>query len=115
MEQLKQARETSEAEHATMLEILQTKAEELLRREEEGKTMRLLYESEASVHVYIYVYLYVTVSFFRDGFDSCSSLDLEDMSSSNALETFWGIRTLRLSFSIRLPCLLRHVSLCPRR
>lgn len=29
-----------------MLEIVQTKAEELLRREEEGRTMRLLYESE---------------------------------------------------------------------
>ena len=29
-----------------MLEIIQSKGEELLRREEEGKTMRLLYESE---------------------------------------------------------------------
>lgn len=29
-----------------MLEIVQSKAEELLRREEEGRTMRLLYQSE---------------------------------------------------------------------
>lgn len=39
-----------QTEHAedskAMLEIIQSKGEELLRREEEGKTMRLLYESE---------------------------------------------------------------------
>lgn len=46
--QIKQARAEHEEEHAAMLEIVQTKAEELLRREEEGKTMRLLYESEVN-------------------------------------------------------------------
>lgn len=33
-------------DRTAMLEIIQSKGEELLRREEEGKTMRLLYESE---------------------------------------------------------------------
>ena len=44
--QIKQVRATADEDRAAMLEIVQSKAEELLRREEEGKTMRLLYESE---------------------------------------------------------------------
>lgn len=45
-DQIKLVRATAEEDRAAMLEIVQSKAEELLRREEEGKTMRLLYESE---------------------------------------------------------------------
>ncbi|CAM9345683.1 unnamed protein product [Pylaiella littoralis] len=41
--------QTAHAEdRVAMLEIIQSKGEELLRREEEGKTMRLLYESEVT-------------------------------------------------------------------
>lgn len=47
--QVKHQRELHADDRAAMLEIIQSKGEELLRREEEGKTMRLLYESEVIV------------------------------------------------------------------
>ena len=45
-EQVKQQQAAHAEDRKAMLEIIQSKGEELLRREEEGKTMRLLYESE---------------------------------------------------------------------
>lgn len=44
--QLKRLQATSAEDRTAMLEMVQSKAEELLRREEEGRTMRLLYQSE---------------------------------------------------------------------
>eukprot|EP00903_Cladosiphon_okamuranus_P010022 g9504.t1 len=46
--EVKQQREAHDEDRKAMLEIIQSKGEELLRREEEGKTMRLLYESEVT-------------------------------------------------------------------
>lgn len=40
-------------DRAAVLEIVQNKGEELLRREEEGKTMRLLYESEVRLLTFV--------------------------------------------------------------
>lgn len=51
--------QTAHAEdRVAMLEIIQSKGEELLRREEEGKTMRLLYESEVGAidHLIIFAF-----------------------------------------------------------
>lgn len=49
LRQVKQQQATHAEDRKAMLEIIQSKGEELLRREEEGKTMRLLYESEVGV------------------------------------------------------------------
>lgn len=46
---MKQQQAAHAEDRKAMLEIIQSKGEELLRREEEGKTMRLLYESEVGV------------------------------------------------------------------
>lgn len=43
---MRQVQATADEDRAAMLEMVQSKAEELLRREQEGRTMRLLYESE---------------------------------------------------------------------
>lgn len=43
---MRQVQATADEDRAAMLEMVQNKAEELLRREQEGRTMRLLYESE---------------------------------------------------------------------
>lgn len=50
--------QTAHAEDSkAMLEIIQSKGEELLRREEEGKTMRLLYESEVVFFFFLQFWL----------------------------------------------------------
>lgn len=47
--QLRQLQTVTNEDRAAMMEMVQTKAEELLRREEEGRTMRVLYESEVLI------------------------------------------------------------------
>lgn len=48
--QLKQLQAVTNEDRTAMMEMVQTKAEDLLRREEEGRTMRVLYESEVLLY-----------------------------------------------------------------